>query len=739
MICTQKKLTIDRGAELRTPARAVACECRITRRTPSCAAHDRTPARAVQTQRARKDKMSGHISDEDIQKVRDATDLVALVSEITPVQQRGGEVKCLCPFHTEKTPSFHIDPQRQLWHCFGCGEGGDLFKFVCKSQNVTFPEAVRMLADRAHIELKEEATPAARANKSKRARLMDVCEKTCEFYHSKLMRERSDDAARAREYLSARNLGGQIPKTWALGFAPGRAQLVRHLYSAGFTYDEMMLANVAVKGRDGKIHDRFFNRVMFPIRDVSGRVIAFGGRVIGEGEPKYLNSQETPLFHKSEVLYGLDMAKAGMAASGVAVVVEGYTDVIACHAAGLNNVVATLGTALTQKHIRTLSRHAKNEIVYLFDGDAAGQRAADRALGFIDSSITPEGSKNPISLKAVTLPDNQDPAEFLETHGADELRETIAGAKQLIQYGIDRRLAQNDLTTPEGRSMAFSQALQILAPIKTSVLAQQYMVVIANATHVSEVTALDALKKLKPTFEQSRQVAQGAAGAGARGARGAGAQNSRAGGAQGAGGARGAGAQGVHAGANGSVQGAGAVAGAGGSAHADAVAQGEQPSQTPAQHAVQTPMQMPDLKNNRSQVERSLLSLCVHEPGVAAARLGKVSAINFHEALHVALSNALLNELTANAQITPAALLSNICMKVPAAGAYLTYPQYDTTVSAEKMADYLCEELQIMDMEETINAMRAQAASQKDSDEFFRMIVGMQRDLKKRKSAHKPL
>ena len=665
--------------------------------------------------------MSGHISDEDIQKVRDATDLVALVSEITPVQQRGGEVKCLCPFHTEKTPSFHIDPQRQLWHCFGCGEGGDLFKFVCKSQNVTFPEAVRMLADRAHIELKEEATPAARANKSKRARLMDVCEKTCEFYHSKLMRERSDDAARAREYLSARNLGGQIPKTWALGFAPGRAQLVRHLYSAGFTYDEMMLANVAVKGRDGKIHDRFFNRVMFPIRDVSGRVIAFGGRVIGEGEPKYLNSQETPLFHKSEVLYGLDMAKAGMAASGVAVVVEGYTDVIACHAAGLNNVVATLGTALTQKHIRTLSRHAKNEIVYLFDGDAAGQRAADRALGFIDSSITPEGSKNPISLKAVTLPDNQDPAEFLETHGAEDLRETIAGAKQLIQYGIDRRLAQNDLTTPEGRSMAFSQALQILAPIKTSVLAQQYMVVIANATHVSEVTALDALKKLKPTFEQYRQGAQG--GAGAQGAH-AGANGS---------------AQGVHAGANGSAQGAGAVAGAGGSAHADAAAQGEQPSQTPAQHAVQTPMQMPDLKNNRSQVERSLLSLCVHEPGVAAARLGKVSAINFHEALHVALSNALLNELTANAQITPAALLSNICMKVPAAGAYLTYPQYDTTVSAEKMADYLCEELQIMDMEETINAMRAQAASQKDSDEFFRMIVGMQRDLKKRKSAHKPL
>lgn len=665
--------------------------------------------------------MSGHISDEDIQKVRDATDLVVLVSEITPVQQRGGEVKCLCPFHTEKTPSFHIDPQRQLWHCFGCGEGGDLFKFVCKSQNVTFPEAVRMLADRAHIELKEEATPAARANKSKRARLMDVCEKTCEFYHSKLMRERSDDAARAREYLSARNLGGQIPKTWALGFAPGRAQLVRHLYSAGFTYDEMMLANVAVKGRDGKIHDRFFNRVMFPIRDVSGRVIAFGGRVIGEGEPKYLNSQETPLFHKSEVLYGLDMAKAGMAASGVAVVVEGYTDVIACHAAGLNNVVATLGTALTQKHIRTLSRHAKNEIVYLFDGDAAGQRAADRALGFIDSSITPEGSKNPISLKAVTLPDNQDPAEFLETHGAEDLRETIAGAKQLIQYGIDRRLAQNDLTTPEGRSMAFSQALQILAPIKTSVLAQQYMVVIANATHVSEVTALDALKKLKPTFEQYRQGAQG--GAGAQGAH-AGANGS---------------AQGVHAGANGSAQGAGAVAGAGGSAHADAAAQGEQPSQTPAQHAVQTPMQMPDLKNNRSQVERSLLSLCVHEPGVAAARLGKVSAINFHEALHVALSNALLNELTANAQITPAALLSNICMKVPAAGAYLTYPQYDTTVSAEKMADYLCEELQIMDMEETINAMRAQAASQKDSDEFFRMIVGMQRDLKKRKSAHKPL
>ena len=351
------------------------------------------------------------ISDEDIQKVREASDLVAIMGETGPVKQRGRDFWLCCPFHNEKTPSCKIDPALQLWHCFGCGEGGDVFAFIMKSQDLSFPEAVRYLAEHAHIDIADDqAKRGPGMGQGAKARLRAVCAEAAEFFHMQLMRSKSPQAGAARAYLSQRGLGGDIPKTWMLGFAPGQGALVRHLASKGFQSNEMIQANVAVVGSDGRVRDRFFNRVMFPIKDEQGQCIAFGGRVIGKGEPKYLNSQETPLFHKGRMLYALDKAKAAMASTGVAVVSEGYTDVIAMHEAGIRNAVATLGTALTRTHIRVLSRHARNRIVYLFDGDAAGQRAADRALQFIDSSMTPEAGAARIDLFAVTLPDNLDPA-----------------------------------------------------------------------------------------------------------------------------------------------------------------------------------------------------------------------------------------------------------------------------------------------------------------------------------------
>ena len=365
------------------------------------------------------------ISDEDINKVREATDIVALFSERVPLRQRGREYWCCCPFHNEKTPSCKIDPSTQLWHCFGCGEGGDAFGFVMKADDLSFPDAIRYLADRAHVDIHE--TGATRMPQSRKARLRKVCEATDEFYHAQLMRGKSKEAAAARSYLSGRNFGGDVPKKWHLGFAPGRQALVRHLSSLGFAPDEMIDANVAVQRDGGRINDRFYNRVMFPINDPQGECIAFGGRVIGDGEPKYLNSQETPLFHKSNVLYGLDKAKKAMAASGIAIVVEGYTDVIALHENGIENAVATLGTALTIQHVRLISKHASKRIVYLFDGDAAGQRAADRALGFINEDMTPEAGKARVELCAVTLPDDLDPADFVAKRGADELTTLVQG------------------------------------------------------------------------------------------------------------------------------------------------------------------------------------------------------------------------------------------------------------------------------------------------------------------------
>ncbi len=442
------------------------------------------------------------ISDEDIQKVRDANDVVSVIGERVPVKQKGRDFWCCCPLHQEKTPSFKIDPSTQLWHCFGCGEGGDVFSFIMKTEDLTFPEAVRRLAERAHIDIVETggrgSVPASR-----KARLKDICARTAEFYHTQLMRGRGPEADAARSYLASRGFGGKVPGKWCLGFAPGRGALVRHLSSLGFKADEMVAANVALDGR-GALRDRFYNRVMFPIFDVSGDCIAFGGRVIGAGEPKYLNSQETPLFHKSQVLYGLDHAKAAMAATGVAIVVEGYTDVIALHEAGIENAVATLGTALTMRHIRVLSRHASKRIVYLFDGDAAGQRAADRALAFIDKSMTPEAGRSQVDLVAVTLPDNQDPAEFVQARGADALRELVDDAKPLLEYGIDRRLASHNLDSAEGRARALDDCLAVLAPIKESILAKDYAVRLAGRLRLRENDVLEALAAKEPPRFQNR-------------------------------------------------------------------------------------------------------------------------------------------------------------------------------------------------------------------------------------------
>ena len=616
----------------------------------------------------------GRISDEDVQKVREATDIVALVGERVPVKQRGRDFWCCCPLHNEKTPSFKMDPATQLWHCFGCHEGGDVFKYVMKTEDLSFPEAVRRLAERAHIEIAETQGGRPSVNQSRRARLKDVCRETAEYYHLQLMRGRDDGAARARSYLAGRNLGGKVSKEWNLGYAPGRGALVRHLSSKGFKPDEMVEANVAVE-RNGRLNDRFYERVMFPINDVQGDCIAFGGRIMGDGQPKYLNSQETPVFRKSEVLFGLDHAKSAMTATGIAVVVEGCTDVIACHEAGMCNVVATLGTALTRQHIRILSRHAKNAIVYLFDGDAAGQRAADRALGFIDSSMTPEGARNPIELRAVTLPDDLDPADFIAKRGVDEMREIIDGSKQLLQYGIDRRLGAHDLSTPEGRSAAMTQALTVLAPIKDSVLAQQYAIQIASATRMRESDVLGALARLKVSpADRSEEPRTSAASQDFRTDRG-GLSSSEAG--------------------------------------------------------------YSAAERNRRSLERNLLALASRNPEVAVARSDSIAGTQWHDPLNAQIAAALLDVLAESPNATPAAVVAGCASKVPSAGAVLTEPQFDPATPPDDIAAFLCDELAIGDLEETIASMRAQMAG--GSDDLFELVSAMQRDLEARKASRRTL
>lgn len=456
----------------------------------------------------------GRISDEDIGRVRDATDLVGLISERIVLKQKGRLFWGLCPFHGEKTPSFKVDPATQLWHCFGCGKGGDAFGFVIESDRVDFPDAVRLLAERARIDIVEEGVSVSRGRKD---RLISACEEAASFYHRSLTGSHDKAPARAREYLASRGFGSDVAKSWGLGYAPGRGALVKHLGEAGFSEDEMVDANLALRSDQGTLKDRFYERIMFPIKDLQGRTVAFGGRVLGQGEPKYLNTNDTAIFHKSANMFGIDRAKATMTSKGVAVVVEGYTDVIALHQAGIDNAVATLGTALTAQHVKLLGRFAKS-VVYLFDGDEAGMRAADRASEFVDAYSTEMHREHRLDLNAAVIPDGLDPADFVRAEGKDALLGLIEQAPPLLRFSIDRRLARWDLERPEERSRALKEAAEVLAPVKGSILADDYANYIADrlGVHVDfetvkrAISAARALPRQAPDEESGGNEVQNA-------------------------------------------------------------------------------------------------------------------------------------------------------------------------------------------------------------------------------------
>jgi len=437
----------------------------------------------------------GRIPDEDVQRVRDATDVVQLISESVVLKQKGRLYWGLCPFHGEKTPSFKVDPGTQLWHCFGCGEGGDSFGFLMRSEHLEFPDAVRLLADRANVEIREEGSSIPR---SYRDRLTQAVDATAAFYHKVLLSAPDPGPTTAREYLKNRGFGSEVAKHFELGFAPGRGALVQHLTREGFTADEMVDANVALRADNGRLKDRFYERVMFPIRDIAGRAVGFGGRVIGSGEPKYLNTQETPVFHKSRNMYAIDRAKNSIVTSRHAIVVEGYTDVIALHEAGIENVVATLGTALTRDHVKLLGRFA-SKIVYLFDADEAGLRAAERAAEFIDLSIAPSGG-TAIELAVAVVPDGKDPADYVSSAGAEAMKEIVESATPLMQFVLDRRMATHDLKAAEGRARALADAASVLATVRGTFLGEEYVAYVAQFLRTSDQTVLSAVEHAKPAY-----------------------------------------------------------------------------------------------------------------------------------------------------------------------------------------------------------------------------------------------
>jgi DNA primase len=396
--------------------------------------------------------MPGRILEEDMQQVRERTDLVEVISGFTQLKKAGRVFKGLCPFHQEKTPSFTVDPARQLYYCFGCGAGGDVFTFLRQTEGLTFSEAAERLANRLGIPLRHEGG-GERADGTSRRTLLSACAAAAEYFADLLTR--SPEAARARKYLEGRGFASEDGQAWKLGYAPaGRDTLYRHLLGRRFTPEQIQQAGLVLVTEGGEHRDRFRGRLIFPIADVSGDVVGFGARALGDEQPKYLNSPETSLYHKSRMLYGLERAKTGMVRGGFAVVTEGYTDVIALSKVGVANAVATCGTALGEEHLAIIKRFC-DRVVLAFDADAAGAHASERAFGIHE--------KVGLEVLVAPLPPGKDPADVALTQGADAVRGILEGAVPLMRFVLEEELSRHRLDTPEGKARAVRAGAAALA------------------------------------------------------------------------------------------------------------------------------------------------------------------------------------------------------------------------------------------------------------------------------------
>jgi len=394
----------------------------------------------------------GLIAEDVINQIRDRTDIVEVIGQHVSLTRAGQNLKGLCPFHQEKSPSFTVSPSRQIFHCFGCGAGGNVFTFLTRITGASFPETVRELGRKVGIEV-EEAVSQAGPQTAQTVRIEQVNKAAAEWFRKNLNDDRV--GTEAREYLSSR---GMLPSTierFGIGLAPAEWDgLSRSLAKQGFTQSEAASAGLTIARDNGSgFYDRFRSRVMFTITDLRKRVVGFGGRVLGEGTPKYLNSPDTALFKKGQTLFALDAAREAVTRTKTVIIVEGYFDAIALHQAGLAHTVATLGTALTLEHIQVLRRFA-SKVVLLFDPDAAGVRAALRGLDlFVNSGL---------GVKVVTLPAGEDPDTYVRKEGASAFDRLEEQAPSLLDFALEHSLKTAEASTIEGRIRSVDEILRIL-------------------------------------------------------------------------------------------------------------------------------------------------------------------------------------------------------------------------------------------------------------------------------------
>ena len=407
-------------------------------------------------------------SAETVERVKAAADMVEIVSAHTDLRRQGERFVGLCPFHEERTPSFSVDPREKLYYCFGCEAGGDVFRFVEEKEGLSFPEAVERLGERYGVEVeREREDPRAEETRRRRERLWELLERTAAFYVSFMWE--SPKARKARDYLAGRGLGEETLRAFGVGFAPSAwDQVLTRGQRAGYSVQEMHAAGLVQRGQKGGFYDRFRSRIMFPVRDRRGRALGFGARALSEGAagPKYLNSPEG-VFKKSSALFGIDKARAAIARRGRAVVVEGYTDVLALHQAGIEESVAVMGTAITPDQLALLSGHAE-EVVLAMDADRAGEDAMIRAQRVA-------GARR-MRLRVAAMPDGEDPADLLADGASDRMTGLLEGAVDLPAFQVEAAIDRADLGTPAGRDRALDEVAPVLAAMDPDSVSRQELV-----------------------------------------------------------------------------------------------------------------------------------------------------------------------------------------------------------------------------------------------------------------------
>ena len=422
-----------------------------------------------------------------IDEVKQRIDIVEVVSQYTTLKKAGRTFGALCPFHSEKHPSFFVYPEQQSWHCFGaCNTGGDVFSFIMKKEGIDFGEALRLLAQKAGVTIPSRFE--SEAGKDEKERLYQVNQAAAQYFHNLLLN--SPAGERAKEYFASRGFSLKTITDFQLGFSLNSWDaLKQYLMERGYTESELLTAGLVIEAEAGGSHDRFRNRLMFPIHDIRGRIVGFGARVLDDSLPKYLNSPQTPIFDKSNCLYGINLAAAAIRQQNSVVIVEGYMDVITAHQNSFNNVVASMGTSVTEKQVGRLKRLTKNMALAL-DADAAGEEATLRGVGY-ENTLDAE-------VKVIILPRDKDPDDVIK-EDAKIWQNLVEEALPIVDYTFNMVTSELDLNTAKGKSLAVDKLLPIIAEMKDTVRQAHYLQKLARLVKVSERSLEAALSRIKPS------------------------------------------------------------------------------------------------------------------------------------------------------------------------------------------------------------------------------------------------